>query len=200
MKIIALDSFHSVLYKRVSNFFLTQVWVFYCKNLLFLPTKRLKYSFKSPTFSKILVSKKIWRRPCRAKNCLIPHFFFYYSSKLLYSWPSIFTFYIYMLYIYLLYLFFLKILIWFDYVIDKKQIKKNNIFFRIMISSLFSFCYIHFLQSFFQKTGHGIFYCKPILSKKDFKFSHTKYLFRLFKTIVRCYRYCFTINIMDYIL
>ena len=129
MKIIALDSFHSVLYKRVSNFFLTQVWVFYCKNLLFLPTKRLKYSFKSPTFSKILVSKKIWRRACRAKNCLIAHFFFYYSSKLLYSWPSIFTFYIYMLYIYLLYLFFLKILIWFDYVIDKKQIKKKQYFF-----------------------------------------------------------------------
>ena len=200
MKIIALDSFHSVLYKRVSNFFLTQVWVFYCKNLLFLPTKRLKYSFKSPTFSKILVSKKIWRRACRAKNCLIAHFFFYYSSKLLYSWPSIFTFYIYMLYIYLLYLFFLKILIWFDYVIDKKQIKKNNIYFRIMISSLFSLCYIHFLQSFFQKTGHGIFYCKLILRKKDFKFSHSKNLFRLFKTIGRCYRYCFTINIMDYIL
>ena len=132
MKIISLDSFHSVLYKLVSNFLLTQAWVFYCKNFLFLPTKMLKCSFKSPTFSEILVSKKIWRRACGvkiAKNCLIPHFFLYYSSKLLYSWRSIFTFYIYMLYIYLLYLFFLKILIWFDYVIDNKQIKKKQYFF-----------------------------------------------------------------------
>ena len=48
---------------------------------------------------------------------------------------------------------FLKIFTRFDDFVNKKQIKKTNISFRIMISALFPLCYIHFLQSFFKETG-----------------------------------------------
>ena len=52
---------------------------------------------------------------------------------------------------------FLKIFIRFNYFINKKQTKKINISFRIMISPLYSFCYIYFLPSFFFLNWPSIF-------------------------------------------
>ena len=67
MKIITLDPFHSILYKRASNFFLTQLWTFHRKKRLIFTYCKVKIHplpFRSP----ILVSKKSQTYFCRGES------------------------------------------------------------------------------------------------------------------------------------